>query len=85
MIPVRMLVQTTDDQKDISKPKIYNSRINNGERYVFGLIDTLTHYGKLKCIESTFKRCLYGNKVSAVPPNMYSARMVNFVGTAVLQ
>lgn len=86
MIPVRLLVQAEENAlKDKTKPKIYQSRIQNGERYVFGLIDTLTHFGKLRTIESAYKRCMYGNQVSALPPEMYSARMIDFVARHVLQ
>jgi len=59
--------------------------INNNEEYIFGIIDILTEYTSLKAAEYYFKSLLYGKGVSAVPPDHYSERFVNFIHSVVLK
>ena len=44
-----------------------------------GIIDYLTVFGSFKKLESSFKRIIFGNGVSCVPPMAYSQRFVNFL------
>lgn len=44
----------------------------HSEEYIFGIIDILTEYNTRKAMEYYFKSLIYGNGVSAIPPNEYS-------------
>lgn len=59
---------------------------NDGKKlYFLGIIDCLTGYSFLKKIETVFKSFVHSkNDISAVPPEMYGMRFVNFMEMNVL-
>lgn len=59
--------------------------LNNNEEYIFGIIDILTEYTSRKVAEYYFKSLIYGKGVSAVPPDDYYQRFVNFINTVVFK
>lgn len=53
--------------------------------YFIGIIDCLTNYSFLKKVETFFKSVTHSkNDISAVPPEMYGRRFVNFIEQNVL-
>lgn len=59
--------------------------MNRNEEYIFGIIDILTEYNSRKAAEYYFKSILYGKGVSAVPPDHYAERFINFIDTVILK
>ncbi|SGZ40782.1 uncharacterized protein HGUI_02982 [Hanseniaspora guilliermondii] len=59
---------------------------NDGKKlYFLGIIDCLTGYSFLKKVETIFKSFVHSkNDISAVPPEMYGMRFVNFMEMNVL-
>ena len=55
------------------------------ESYIFGIIDILTEYNSKKAAEFYFKRCFYGAGISAVPPDEYAERFVQFIDKSVFR
>lgn len=57
----------------------------NKESYIFGIIDILTGYDTKKAMEFYFKRVFYGPGISAVPPDQYAERFINFAEQSVFK
>lgn len=43
------------------------------------MIDILTEYNTKKKMEYCFKKMIYGEGISAVPPDVYATRFYNFM------
>ena len=51
--------------------------------YIIGIIDTLTYFGNLKCMEYLGRRYFQSKNASCVPPPAYASRFVDFMGETV--
>lgn len=58
--------------------RVYNS-VMVGEKYILGVIDILTEYNTKKKMEYCFKKLVYGDGISAVPPDIYADRFYQFM------
>lgn len=57
----------------------------DGKAYLLGIIDPLTNFGSLKCIEYRSKQLCSGHKMSCVPPNIYALRFQRFMREILLE
>lgn len=58
--------------------RVYNS-VRMDEKYILGVIDILTEFNTKKKMEYCFKKLMYGDGISAVPPDIYAERFYNFM------
>jgi len=73
------IVKTVVDGNTVADDGPTDSQSVQERAYIIGVIDTLTGFDLKKKAEFGFKRCLYGNEMSCIPPHQYQQRFTKFM------